>query len=131
MLKEFKEFAIKGNMVDMAVGIIMGAAFGGVVNSLVSDIMMPPLGLATGGMDFSNLGLVLKAAEGDKPATVLKYGVFINVLISFLITAFAVFMLVKNINRFRRQQAAAPAPPPAPSAEEKLLTEIRDLLKAR
>jgi large conductance mechanosensitive channel len=131
MLKEFREFAIKGNMIDMAVGIIMGAAFGGVVNSLVSDIMMPPLGLATGGMDFSKLGLVLKAAEGDTPATVLKYGLFINVLISFTITAFAVFMLVKNINRFRRQQAAAPAPPPAPSAEEKLLTEIRDLLKGR
>lgn len=131
MLKEFKEFAIKGNMVDMAVGIIMGVAFGGVVNSLVSDILMPPLGLATGGMDFSNLGIVLKAEEGDTPATVIKYGVFINVVISFLITAFAVFLLVKNINRLRRQKAAAPPPPPAPSAEEKLLTEIRDLLKAR
>lgn len=131
MLKEFKEFAIKGNMIDMAVGIIMGVAFGGVVNSLVNDIMMPPLGLATGGMDFSNLGIELKAAQGDTPATVLKYGVFINVLISFAITAFAVFLLVKNINRLRRQKAAAPPPPPAPSAEEKLLTEIRDLLKAR
>jgi len=130
MLKEFKEFAIKGNMLDMAVGVIMGGAFGAVVGSLVTNVMMPPIGVLTGGVDFSRMGFTLKAASGDQPASVLQYGVFINVLITFLITAFAVFLLVKNINRFRKQEAAAPPAPPEIPADVKLLTEIRDLLKA-
>ncbi|HEX7881077.1 MAG TPA: large-conductance mechanosensitive channel protein MscL [Candidatus Eisenbacteria bacterium] len=131
MLKEFKEFALKGNVLDLAVGVILGAAFGALVSSLVNNVMMPPIGVVTGGVDFSRLGIMLKPAEGDKPATMLSYGVFINSVITFLITAFAVFLLVKNVNRFRKQEAAAPAAPPEPSAEVKLLTEIRDLLRSR
>ena len=127
MLKEFKEFAMKGNVLDLAVGVIMGAAFGAVVTALVNNVMMPPIGVLTGGVDFSQLGVQLKAADGDTPASVLRYGVFINSLITFIITAFAVFLLVRNVNRFRKQEAAAP--PPEPPADVKLLTEIRDLLK--
>jgi len=130
MLKEFKEFALKGNVLDLAVGVILGGAFGALVSSLVNNVMMPPIGVVTGGVDFSQLGITLKGAEGDKPASVLSYGVFINSVITFLITSFAVFLLVKNVNRFKKQEAAAPAAPPEPSAEVKLLAEIRDLLKA-
>ncbi len=143
MLKEFKEFAIKGNMLDMAVGIIIGAAFGTIVTSLVNDVLMPPIGLALGGLDFSQLFLVLKdgtpappyatiATAQEAGAVTLNWGQFINHVISFLIVAFAVFMVVKSFNDLKRQEEAAPPPaPPEPSAEETLLGEIRDLLKTR
>lgn len=134
LVKEFREFAVKGNMIDMAVGIIIGGAFGKCVSSLVGDMLMPPLGLIMGKMDFSQYTILLKAgetlADGTvKPPTELRFGPFLNTIIDFLFVAFAVFMLVKAINRLRREEAAAPAPPPAPPAEERLLTEIRDILK--
>jgi len=129
IISEFKEFAVKGNMVDMAVGIIIGGAFGTIVSSLVKDIIMPPIGLAMGGVDFSKLKVPLAAAEEGKEAVAINYGVFINHCISFLIIAFAVFLLVKAINSMRRQEAEAPAEPPAPTASEKLLEEIRDELR--
>ena len=138
MMKEFKEFAVKGNVVDMAVGIIIGGAFGTIVKSLVSDVIMPPIGLALGGVDFTNLFMVL--GEGDfetleaakeAGAATINYGVFFNNVISFVIVAFAVFMLVKSINSLKRKEEEKPAPPAAPPKEEVLLTEIRDLLKAR
>ncbi|MEX6501614.1 large-conductance mechanosensitive channel protein MscL [Pseudomonas zhanjiangensis] len=133
VFSEFKAFAVKGNVVDMAVGIIIGAAFGKIVSSFVGDLVMPPLGLLIGGVDFSDLAIVLKAAEGDAPAVTLAYGKFIQTLIDFTIVAFAIFMAVKLINRLKREEAQAPAPaaPPAPTREEELLGEIRDLLKAR
>ncbi len=138
MLKEFKEFAVKGNVVDMAVGIIIGGAFGTIVKSLVSDVIMPPIGLLLGGVDFSNLYVVLGEgsyesldAAKEAGAATINYGVFINNVISFLIVAFAVFLLVKAINSLKRKEEEKPAPPPGPSAEEKLLTEIRDVLKQR
>lgn len=133
-LHEFREFAMRGNMIDMAVGIIIGAAFGKIVSSLVADIIMPPLGLLIGGVDFSDLAVTLKQAVGDDPAVVLKYGAFIQTVVDFTIIALAIFMLIRVINTMRRKNAAAaanvPAAPPAPTVEEKLLTEIRDLLKA-
>jgi large conductance mechanosensitive channel len=136
LLKEFKEFAVKGNMVDMAVGIIIGAAFGKLISSLVADLMMPPLGMLMGQMDFSQYAITL-ADAGAKPdgtaipPVLLRYGAFINVVIDFLIVAIAVFILVKLINQLRRTRAAEPsAEPPAPTAQEKLLAEIRDLLRA-
>lgn len=126
IISEFKAFALKGNVVDMAVGIIIGAAFGKIVSSLVGDVVMPPLGLLIGGVDFSDLAVTLKAAEGTTPAVVLAYGKFIQTVIDFLIVAFAIFMGVKAINRLRHHEEAKP---PAPSKEEVLLSEIRDLLK--
>ena len=140
MFKEFREFAIKGNVVDMAVGIIIGAAFGTIVQSLVNDVIMPPIGLALGNVDFSNLFAVLKEGVPPGPyaaladaqaagAVTINYGLFINTVISFVIVAFAVFILVKNINRLKRQQEEAPPAPPEPSNAEKLLTEIRDILR--
>ena len=132
ILKEFKTFAVKGNVVDMAVGIIIGAAFGKIVSSFVGDIIMPPLGVMIGGVDFSDLAVTLKAAEGDLPAVMLAYGKFIQSIIDFVIVAFAIFMGVKVINRLKREEEVveeAPAAPPAPSNEEVLLSEIRDLLK--
>lgn len=130
LLQEFKEFAVKGNAVDMAVGIIVGAAFGKIVSSMVADVIMPPIGLLVGGIDFSDLTVTLKAAAEDAPAVVLRYGVFVQAVVDFAIVAFAIFMLVKGINMLRRKEEAAPAaPPPEPGPEEKLLTEIRDLLK--
>ncbi|MEL7939087.1 MULTISPECIES: large-conductance mechanosensitive channel protein MscL [Pseudomonas] len=129
LLSEFKAFAVKGNVVDMAVGIIIGAAFGKIVSSFVGDVIMPPIGLLIGGVDFSDLAITLKAAEGDVPAVVLAYGKFIQTCLDFLIVAFAIFMGVKAINRLKREEAAAPETPPAPTPEEVLLTEIRDLLK--
>ena len=140
MLKEFKEFAIKGNMMDMAVGIIIGAAFGRIVDSLVKDVIMPPIGLMLGKVDFTNLFAVLKDGNPAGPygtldvaqkagAVTVNYGVFINSIISFVIVAFAVFLLVRAINQLRRQQEAAPAAPPAPPEEVVLLREIRDSLK--
>ena len=131
MLKEFKEFAVKGNVVDMAVGIIIGAAFGKIVSSVVSDVIMPPIGLAIGGVDFSKLAVTLKQASGDAAAVVISYGKFIQTVIDFTIVAFAIFMLIKAINTLKRKQEAAAQPPPAPSKEEVLLSEIRDILKAR
>jgi large conductance mechanosensitive channel len=126
MLKEFKEFALKGNMIDMAVGIIIGGAVGKLVASLVDDVIMPPIGVLMGGMDFSELGYTLQAAAGDTPAVVLKYGAFIQSLIDFLILAFAIFMMIKMINSMKKKEEAAPTPP---SNEEVLLTEIRDALR--
>ena len=131
MLKEFKEFAIKGNAIDMAVGIIIGAAFGKVISSLVADVFMPPIGILVGGVDFTDLAITLKEATGDAPAVTINYGNFIQTLVDFTIIAFAIFMAVKFINRLKRKEAAAPAVIPEPSREELLLTEIRDLLKER
>ena len=138
MWREFRDFAIRGNVVDLAVGIIIGAAFTTIVNSLVSDIIMPPLGLALGGVDFSNFFVTLKGSaqptvEAAKAAgaVTINYGLFINAVIRFIIVAFAIFMLVKQINRLQREAAPAAPAPPEPSREEVLLAEIRDLLKAR
>jgi len=131
VLNEFKAFAVKGNVVDMAVGIIIGAAFGKIVSSFVGDVIMPPIGLLIGGVDFSDLAVTLKAAEGDIPAVVLAYGKFIQTVLDFIIVAFAIFMGVKVINRLKREEAEAPSLPPVPSKEEELLTEIRDLLKSQ
>lgn len=132
ILKEFKTFAVKGNVVDMAVGIIIGAAFGKIVSSFVGDIIMPPLGVLIGGVDFTDLAVTLKAAEGDLPAVILAYGKFIQTIIDFVIVAFAIFMGIKVINRLKREEETveeASAAPPAPSNEEVLLSEIRDLLQ--
>ncbi|MCP3981078.1 MAG: large conductance mechanosensitive channel protein MscL [bacterium] len=136
MIKEFKDFAVKGNVVDMAVGIIIGGAFGTIVKSLVSDVIMPPIGLALGGVDFSNMFMVLgegsfESLEAAKEAgaATINYGVFINNVISFIIVAFAVFMLVKAVNSAKKKEEAKPAAPAAPPAQEVLLGEIRDLLK--
>ena len=129
MMKEFKDFAVKGNVVDMAVGIIIGAAFGKIVSSFVGDVIMPPIGVLLGGVDFSNLAFTVKEAVGAAPAVVIGYGKFVQTLIDFTIIAFAIFMAVKAINSLKKKEEAAPAAPPAPSKEEALLTEIRDLLK--
>jgi large conductance mechanosensitive channel len=131
MIKEFKAFAVRGNVVDMAVGIIIGAAFGKIVTSIVADVVTPPLGLVIGGVDFSDLAFTLREAIGDKPAVVLAYGKFIQNVFDFAIVAFAVFLLVKGINHLKRKEAEQPSAPPTPSKEEVLLTEIRDLLKSR
>ena len=130
-IKEFKAFAVKGNVVDMAVGIIIGAAFGKIVSSFVGDVIMPPIGLLLGGVDFSDLAIVLKEAQGDTPAVLLAYGQFLQTVIDFLIIAFAVFMGIKAINRLKREEEVAEEAPadPTPSNEELLLGEIRDLLK--
>lgn len=129
ILSEFKAFAVKGNVVDMAVGIIIGAAFGKIVSSFVGDVVMPPLGVLIGGVDFSDLAIVLKAAEGDVAAVTLAYGKFIQSVIDFLIVAFAIFMGIKVLNKLKREEQAAPVEPPAPTKEQELLSEIRDLLK--
>ncbi len=129
ILNEFKTFAMKGNMVDMAVGIIIGAAFGKIVASLVNDILMPPLGLLLGGVNFTDLKVVMKAATEAAPAVTWNYGSFIQVVIDFLIVAWVIFMFVKAMNAAKKKEEEAPAPPPAPSKEETLLSEIRDLLK--
>jgi large conductance mechanosensitive channel len=136
MIKEFKEFAVKGNVVDLAVGIIIGGAFGKIVTSFVNDIIMPPIGVILGGTDFSDLSFTLKEASvsetGEEIAAVsLNYGSFINTVIDFVIVAFAIFMMIKAINRTKKKQAEAPATPPAPTKEETLLTEIRDILKSK
>lgn len=131
MLQEFKAFAVRGNVVDMAVGIIIGAAFGKIVSSAVADVVTPPLGLLIGGVDFSDLAITLREAVDDKAAIVLSYGKFLQALFDFAIVAFAVFLLVKGINHLKRKEAEQPSLPPAPSKEEQLLAEIRDLLKAR
>jgi large conductance mechanosensitive channel len=132
LVDEFKAFALKGNVVDMAVGIIIGAAFGKIVSSVVGDIIMPPLGLLIGGVNFTDLKVILKAAAGTNPAVTWNYGNFLQVTFDFLIVAFAVFLFIKAILAAKKKEEAAPAVPPAPPAptkEEILLTEIRDLLK--
>lgn len=132
LAEEFKTFALKGNVVDMAVGIIIGAAFGKIVSSLVSDVIMPPIGILIGGVNFTDLSIVLKDAVGEVPAVTLNYGNFIQVVFDFLIVAFAIFMMVKGMNSLKKKEdtkTVAPAAPPAPTKEEVLLTEIRDLLK--
>ena len=129
LLKEFREFAMRGNVVDLAVGVIIGAAFGKIVSSLVADIIMPPLGLLIGGVDFKQFHWVMRAAEGATPAVIMNHGQFIQNIFDFVIVAFAIFLAIKLMNKMRRQEADVPAAPPAPTTEEKLLTEIRDLLK--
>ncbi|OIV46316.1 large-conductance mechanosensitive channel [Sodalis sp. TME1] len=128
-LQEFRKFAMRGNVVDLAVGIIIGATFGKIVSSLVANVIMPPLGLLIGGIDFKQFSWVLKPAQGDTPAVVMEYGIFLQNIFDFIIVAFAVFCIIKLINRMHRKEAEKPAEPPKPSAEETLLTEIRDLLK--
>ena len=139
MIKEFREFIARGNVMDLAVGIIIGAAFTAIVNSLVNDVLMPPLGLLIGGIDFSDFFITLKGKGGfatleqakNAGDVTLNYGLFINSIIKFMIVAFAVFILVKQINRLQRAEAEKPAAPPPPPREEVLLAEIRDILKAR
>ncbi len=131
IIKEFQEFAVKGNVVDMAVGIIIGGAFGTIVKSLVDDIIMPPIGMMLGNVDFSNIVITLQQATADSEAVTMNIGSFINNVISFLIVAWAVFMLVKGMNSLKKKEAEAPTAPPAPTKSEVLLTEIRDALKAR
>jgi len=144
VLKEFKEFAAKGNMLDMAVGIVIGAAFATIIGSLVSDIIMPPIGLALGGVDFAEFFAVLRegdpagpyatlAAAQEAGAVTMNWGIFVNSLITFLIVAFALFMVIKGFNKMKREEEEAPEPeaPPEPTAEETLLTEIRDILKTQ
>ena len=129
ILNEFKAFAMKGNVIDMAVGIIIGMAFGKIVASAVADVLMPPIGLLLGGVNFTDLKIVMKAATEANPAVTLNYGNFIQVTIDFLIVAFVIFLLIKGINATKKKEAELPPPPPAPTKEETLLTEIRDLLK--
>ncbi len=138
MWREFREFAMRGNVIDLAVGIILGVAFTAIVNSLVNDLLMPPLGLLIGGIDFSSFFVTLKGGsyptlEAAKAAgaVTINYGLFINAVIRFVIVAFAIFILVKQINRLKHEEPATPAPPPEPPRQEVLLAEIRDLLKAR
>lgn len=129
VLKEFREFAVKGNVVDLAVGVVVGAAFGKIVSSFVEDVVMPPLGLLVGGVSFGDLAIRLKEAVGATPPVLWKYGKFIQTCFDFAIIAFAIFMVVKLINRMKREEPATPAAPPAPPRQEVLLEEIRDLLK--
>jgi len=131
MIKEFKEFAVKGNVVDMAVGIIIGAAFGKIVSSFVGDVIMPPIGVLLSGVDFSNLAFTVKEAAGEAPAVTIGYGKFIQTVIDFTIIAFAIFLAIKAINVLKQKNEEAPTAPPEPSSEEVLLAEIRDLLKER
>ena len=131
MFKEFREFIARGNVVDLAVGVIIGGAFGAIVKSLVDQVIMPPIGLITGGIDFSQLKVLLKPGVGKTPEVAIAYGAFLNTVITFLIVAFVIFLVVKAVNSLRREEAAAPPADPAPTPSEALLTEIRDLLKAR
>ncbi len=137
MLKEFKKFAMRGNVVDMAVGIIIGGAFGKIVSSIVADVIMPPIGFLLGGVSFTNLKIIIKEPVLDAAGAVvteavsINYGNFIQVTVDFLIIAFAIFMMVKAMNKMIKKEVAAPPPPPAPSKEETLLTEIRDILKEK
>jgi large conductance mechanosensitive channel len=131
ILEEFKTFAMRGNVTDMAIGIIIGAAFGKIVTSIVNDIIMPPIGLLVGGVNFTDLKIVLKEAVAENPAVTMNYGNFLQVVFDFVIVAFAIFMIIKLMNSAKKKEEPAPAPPPVPvvSNEEKLLSEIRDLLK--
>jgi len=127
MGKEFREFVMRGNVLDLAVGVVIGAAFGKIVSSLVGDVIMPPIGVLLGGVDFSQIGWVLKPAMGDKPAVVLGIGKFIQAILDFVVIAFVIFMVVKAVNRMKREEP--PAAPAGPTPTERLLTEIRDLLR--
>lgn len=129
VLKELKEFMMRGNVVDMAVGVIVGGAFGKIVSSLVSDIIMPPIGVVLGGVNFSDLKVTLKEAVGDTAAVTINYGSFVQTVFDFVIIASAIFFAIKGINMLQKKKEEAPAAPPAPTKEETLLTEIRDLLK--
>lgn len=129
IIKEFKEFAVKGNVVDMAVGIIIGAAFAKIVSSFVGDVIMPPIGVLLGGVDFSQLSIIVKEGVDKKPPVLISYGKFIQTIIDFTIIAFAIFAAVKAINTLKKKEAAATEVPPAPTREEILLAEIRDLLR--
>lgn len=131
IIQEFKEFAVKGSVMDLAIGVIIGGAFGKIVSSFVADVVMPPIGLLLGGVDFSNLAITLKAAEGKAAAVMLSYGKFIMTVIDFVIIAFVIFMVIKGMNSLKKQKAAEPAAPPAPSAEQVLLTEIRDAIRGK
>lgn len=131
MLKEFKEFAVKGNVVDMAVGIIIGAAFGKIISSLVGDVIMPPIGVLLGGVDFSSLSVVVQEAVDKKPAVVISYGKFLQTIIDFILIAAAMFMAIKAMNTLKKKEIEAAAEPAAPTNQELLLTEIRDLLKVK
>jgi large conductance mechanosensitive channel len=131
MMKEFKAFAMRGNVVDMAVGIVIGAAFGKIVSSFVADVLMPPLGLLLGDVDFSQLAITLQEAAGETAAVTLNYGKFIQTILDFIIIAFAIFMVIKAMNSMKKKEEAAPAAPPAPTKEETLLTEIRDILSSK
>jgi len=130
MMSEFKDFAMKGNVVDMAVGIVIGGAFGKIVSSFVADVLMPPIGLLLGNVDFSDLAITLQEASEGGEAILMKYGLFIQTVVDFIIIAFAIFMVVKAMNSMKKKEEAAPAAPPAPSKEEVLLTEIRDALRS-
>ena len=129
LLDEFKKFAMRGNVVDLAVGVVIGGAFGKIVSSFVNDVLMPPLGLLLGGVNFGGLAVTLKAAEGEAPAVLWKYGAFVQTIVDFAIIAFAIFLVVKAMNTMQKQKEAAP--PPAPAPEVVLLTEIRDTLRQR
>ncbi|MBT3422845.1 MAG: large-conductance mechanosensitive channel protein MscL [Desulfobacula sp.] len=131
MMKEFKDFAIKGNVIDMAVGIIIGTAFGKIVSSFVADVIMPPIGVLVGGIDFSKLAFTIQEASENIPAVVISYGKFIQTAVDFIIIAFAIFMVIKGINSLKQKEEQAPKQPAKPSTQEVLLTEIRDLLKNR
>lgn len=132
LISEFKKFAMRGNVIDMAVGIIIGGAFGAIVSSLVNDVIMPPVGILLGGVDFSQLTIVLKEAVGDDPAVVMRYGAFINTIITFIIIAFSIFMVIRTMNKLEKKKPEPePEKTPEPTNEEKLLTEIRDLLKKK
>jgi large conductance mechanosensitive channel len=128
LLDEFKKFAMRGSVVDLAVGVVIGGAFGKIVSSFVSDVLMPPLGLLLGGVDFSGLAVTMKAAEGDAPAVLWRYGAFLQSVVDFAIVAFVIFLVIKAMNSMQKKQEAAPAPPPP---EVTLLTEIRDSLRSR
>lgn len=129
MIREFREFAVKGNVIDMAVGVIIGTAFGKIVSSLVADVVMPPIGVLLGGVNFSDLAITVKEAAGGSPAVIVAYGKFAQTVIDFAIIAFVIFMLVRMINSLKKKAEAASAAPAEPGREEVLLTEIRDLLK--
>ena len=131
MLSEFRNFIARGNVMDMAVGIIIGAAFGKIVSSFVADVLMPPIGLLLGNVDFSDLAVTLSAAEEGAEAVMLRYGVFVQTIVDFIIIAFAIFMVVKAMNAVQKKEEEKPAEPPKPSKEEELLTEIRDALRAK
>lgn len=131
MLKEFRDFISKGNVLDLAVAVIIGAAFGKIVTSFVNDVLMPPIGILMGGVDFKELSVVLKDAVGEVPAVTLNYGMFIQNVIDFLIVAMCVFLVVKGVSKLTKKKEEAPAAPPAPTKDQELLSEIRDLLKER
>jgi large conductance mechanosensitive channel len=131
MVSEFKKFAMRGNVVDMAVGIVIGGAFGKIVSSFVADVLMPPIGIALGGVDFTDLAITLKEGTAEAEAVMLNYGAFIQSVVDFLIIAFAIFMVVKAMNSLQKKEEEEPAAPPEPSKEEVLLTEIRDALRSK